>query len=229
MCRGKSSCSELDLDPAKWNTKCPLEPPAWQDSQITLFVKAVEQFVSGNRDECIQALSKIKDKQITEWFVEHGQMSGRHRMKILALPKPKVIADDLRDPLRAPKKYQNEVFERDSYHCRYCGCRLISQDVLKIFIKKLNSDNFRRAATNAETHGIIHIAWPVADHVVPWNIGGQTKPENLVTSCASCNYGKDGYTCEQMGIENPFKRSPIKDSWDGLTSKLGSIKSTTQY
>ena len=70
------------------------------------------------------------------------------------------------------------------------------------------------------THGIIHLTWPVADHVVPWNQGGRTDLDNLVSSCASCNYGKDGNTIQQIGIQNPFNREPIIDTWNGLTDKL---------
>ena len=60
------------------------------------------------------------------------------------------------------------------------------------------------------------MTWPVADHVVPWNKGGQTNLQNLVTSCASCNYGKDGYTLEQLGLDNPFDSDPVMSNWIGL-------------
>jgi 5-methylcytosine-specific restriction endonuclease McrA len=85
-----------------------------------------------------------------------------------------------------------------------------------MFIKKIDSPLFKRGETNLTTHGIIHITWPVADHVIPWNKGGKTNLENLVTSCAPCNYRKDGYTIEQLGLENPFRRKPVKSDWNGL-------------
>ena len=84
---------------------------------------------------------------------------------------------------------------------------------------------FKRGDTNLTTHGIIHLSWPVADHVIPWNLGGKTNLSNLISSCASCNYGKDGYTIEQLGISNPFNRVPIIDKWDGLVSKIPKLKS----
>lgn len=219
MCRGKNECSELGADTTKWDQHCPLRPPEWIEREVSKFVQALDQFINGNREKCIDILSTIRSEEITSWYIEHGQMSGRHRKNLLGIPKPELISEDLRDPLRAPKKYQNEVFTRDNYHCRYCGARLISQKLIKSFIKALNSEQFKRGSTNLTTHGIIHATWPVADHVVPWNMGGRTNLTNLVASCASCNYGKDGYTCEQMSITNPFTRAPIKDDWDGLVSK----------
>jgi len=46
--------------------------------------------------------------------------------------------------------------------------------------------------------------------------GGRTAPENLVTSCFPCNYGKANFTIEQLGIESPFRREPMVDEWTGL-------------
>lgn len=224
MCRGKNECSQLGSDPTKWDRECPLRPPEWVNEQISIFVRAVEEFIKGNTMECLNIISTIRSEEITSWFIEHGQMSGRHRKNGLAIPKPELIAKDLRDSVRAPKIFQNAVFERDGYRCRYCGNRLISQEFMKLFIKKLDSDEFTKGTTNITTHGIIHATWPVADHVVPWNIGGRTNMDNLVASCGACNYGKDGNTCEQMGIEDPFMRPPIDGNWDGLTYKTEDVK-----
>ena len=62
--------------------------------------------------------------------------------------------------------------------------------------------------------------WPVADHVVPWNLGGRTSLDNLVSSCATCNYGKDGYTLEEIQITNPFHRKVINSDWKGFSDKI---------
>lgn len=223
MCRGKDECTELADNTSKWDRYCPLRPPEWIDIEITSFEQAVDQLMKGNRDKCLELLANIKDEEITDWYIEHGQMSGRHRKNILGIPKPELVPEELRDSIRAPKKFQNAVFIRDGYRCRYCGGRLISQKFMKAFIGKLNTTKFMKGPNNLSTHGIIHATWPVADHVVPWNLGGRTNRENLVTSCGACNYGKDGYTCEQMGIDSPFGREPVIDSWDGLSSKVDKI------
>ena len=225
MCRGENTCSELGIEIEKWSRKCPLPYPKWVDNQIDIFLDVVDSFISGNKKSCLSKLKEIQSEKITLWFVEHGQMSGRHRNIQLKKPQPHPIDKSMRDPERSPKKLQNSVFERDGYKCRYCGNKLISQDFIRLFIKKLNSPFFKRGDTNLTTHGIIHLSWPVADHVIPWNLGGKTNLSNLISSCASCNYGKDGYTIEQLGISNPFNRVPIIDKWDGLVSKIPKLKS----
>lgn len=224
MCRKLNKCTELGNDPEKWETHTPLKTPEWMHLEITLFISAVEHFLLGEKTLCLEKIKQIRTEEMTKWFIEHGQMSGRHRKLILALTPPLSIDKSLRDPVRSPIRLQNIVFERDGYKCRYCGNKLISQDFIRLFIKKLDSNLFQRGETNLKTHGIIHIAWPVADHVVPWAKGGKTNLDNLVTSCAACNYGKDGYTIEQIKINNPFDRKPQLDSWSGLTDKIEQLK-----
>lgn len=218
MCRGKDSCSELGQEISNWDNHCPLRPPAWFNEEIDLFLMAVQSFLNGNRDKCLEDISRIKSTEMTEWFIEHGQMSGMYRQKALKIPPPAIIPKEERDPCRSPKRLQNKVFARDHYTCRYCGQRLISQTFMKDFIKYLDSPLFQKGNTNLTTHGIIHATWPVADHVKPWKQGGSTSLTNLVSSCASCNYGKADYTCEQMGIDSPLIRTQLTQSWDGLES-----------
>jgi len=170
MCRGKKICFELSEDPKKWDLFCPLRPPIWMENQIDVFVAAVDAFVKGDKVLCLSTLNTLRNDEIQTWYIEHGQMSGKFRKDILGITPPSPIDEDLRDPLRAPKKYQDEVFTRDGYRCRYCGGRLINQKFIKTFIKKLDSILFIRGETNLDTHGIIHMTWPVADHVIPWNI-----------------------------------------------------------
>ena len=224
MCRGKNVCSELGTNPDHWNINAPLPIPNWVADQIDIFESAVNDFIAGDKESCLTKLKQIKNEEITNWYIEHGQMSGRHRKLILKVTPLQTIEESLRDEIRSPQKVQDAVFERDGYKCRYCGSKLLSQDFIRLFIKKLDSPLFQRGETNLTTHGIIHIAWPVADHVIPWNKGGRTNLENLVSSCATCNYGKDGYTIEQLGIQNPFNRKPILDNWNGLTDKLAPLE-----
>lgn len=224
MCRSKDTCSELGTDPKNWNTYSPLPAPNWMATQIDIFESAVNDLINGNRDACLNKIIHIRSEEITNWYIEHGQMSGRHRKLTLKITPPSIISKEFRVSVRSPKQFQNAVFERDGYRCRYCGNKLISQDFTRLFIKELGSPIFKKGNTNLSTHGIIHITWPVADHVTPWNQGGKTDLTNLVSSCAPCNYGKDGYTIEQLGIQNPFSRSPITDNWKGLTDKIGELK-----
>ena len=224
MCRGKKRCSELDDNQSAWDSLCPLRPPEWIDEEINTFIEAVEFLEAGKKENCLQKIASIRSDEITAWYIEHGQMSGMHRKNILKIEVEESTPENHRDPLRAPKKYQSQVFKRDGCKCRYCGSRLVSQNFMKLFIKNLDSPVFKKGPNNLATHGIIHAMWPVADHVIPWVLGGKTNLDNLVTSCGPCNYGKAGYTIEQIGIQNPFSSPVVSGCWDGLESKIESIK-----
>ena len=94
-------------------------------SAIDTFENAVDDLISGDRTNCLEKISTINSKDITDWYIEHGQMSGRHRKITLNIPTPISIPDELRDPVRSPVRVQNDVFKRDGYKCRYCGNKLI--------------------------------------------------------------------------------------------------------
>lgn len=224
MCRGKKYCAELDKNWQEWDADCPLRRYSWFDQELDLFLEAVEVFINGDQDACLSILSGIKSTELQMWSVEHGQMAGMHRANHLNMAKPIPVPVDSRDPLRSPRRYEAAVFQRDGWRCRYCTGRLVSNTFFSLFIKVLDHECFRKGPTNMDTHGIIHIFNPVADHVVPWNLGGMTNEENLVSSCGPCNYGKAGYTVEQMGIGDPRDRPPIRDDWDGLLSRVPALK-----
>ena len=218
MCRGKKYCTELGDNPSEWDTDCPLRLPGGYGSAVDTFTDAVQLFVEGQRSQCISLLETIDSASITNWYIEHGQQSGLHRSRVIGLMLGAPLPVEERYPVRSPAKLQAGVFERDGYRCRYCGNKLIDQNLLRNFANALDSPNFTRGTTNLTSHAIIHIAWPVADHVVPWSRGGETTIDNLVASCAPCNYGKAEYTIEQIDTANPLNRPPVVDDWDGLRS-----------
>lgn len=224
MCRGAEYCTELGRDSTNWSKQSPLPPPDWIARQLNLFREAVHQLADGDREGCLTLLSQTRSAQMRDWYIEHGQVSGKHRARLLNLPTHPNVETQQRDSLRSPSKFEKQVYERDGFRCRYCGIRLVSPDVLKATIKALNTTAFRRGPRNIDTHGILCIFYPSADHVVPWNKGGLTNPNNLVTSCVPCNFGKDQFTIEQIGIEDPRSRQPHLGDWDGLLSLLAGIK-----
>lgn len=213
MCIGKDFCVELGTDTIKWSKESPLKRPEWFESQIDLFIEAVSSFQEGDSETCLGIISQIRSEEIIDWYVEHGQMSGKHRSSGLGLEEPLEVPIEYRDPQRRSKKLELIVFQRDNYHCRYCGGRLIPTNFMSSFLTELNSDVFRNGRPNRDRHGIIHLTNPVADHVIPWRLGGKTSLENLVSSCGPCNYGKAGYSLEQLGLETPFNRPVIMDNW----------------
>lgn len=227
MCRGEEFCLEFNKDPAKWDKECPLRPPEWINSCIDIFVEALDNFLAGKRSACLEALEKIekKEKEFTEWYIEHGQISGNHRVKH-GTPGRQMFERTTTEQStgKLSSELTNQILQRDNYHCRYCGCRLIDRELMQTFVDKLQSPLLTRGRTNLEKHGVILATWPLIDHVVPFSQGGKSTEDNLVSACYSCNFGKDRYNVEQLQITDPRERPPLKDGWDGLLSRLAAIK-----
>jgi 5-methylcytosine-specific restriction endonuclease McrA len=149
-------------------------------------------------------------------------MSGwHHRVKGLAHEKPKKYKGKLETNKRIGP-FEDEVYARDGYRCRYCQIRVVDFKVLKRMEKLLGSENFKSAGRgNKIRHGISLTFRATADHVVPISHGGRTSVDNLVTCCWNCNYGKYNALLEQMNLENPLKRKiESKLKWDGRLVNL---------
>lgn len=212
----------MDANPKLWDKSSPLPPPEWFNDELKLFIDAVRTAAAGDRAKSIQLLSKIKSDELRDWYCEHGQMSGMFRNNELKIETERKNIS--LDSLRSPDKYQKEVFQRDDYACQYCGVKVIPEEVFAAYSKFVGLDFFRATGTNSERHGIVLAFRANADHVVPWIHGGRTSPENLVTSCWSCNYGKSGYTLEEIGIDDPREKKITNPKWQGLTEYILKLK-----
>ena len=118
--------------------------------------------------------------------------------------------------------FEDEVYARDGYRCRYCEIRVIDFKVLEHMEKLVGSENFKAAGRgNKIRHGISLTFRATADHVVPISHGGRSSIDNLVTSCWNCNYGKYNALLEKMNLENPFNYGVVsKLKWDGRLSNV---------
>jgi 5-methylcytosine-specific restriction endonuclease McrA len=112
-----------------------------------------------------------------------------------------------------------ELFKRDGWRCRWCGCRVASpqaQDAMRACLPGAipwgDEDGY---------HGAFFALTASVDHVVPYSAGGSNDLENLVAACWSCQFGRGAYTIEQFGLVDPRSRPPLVDGWDGLCRVIG--------
>jgi HNH endonuclease len=227
MCRGKRVCAVLGDRPELWSKRAPLQVPAWFSAELESFRLAVDAASSGDRGKVGPLLATVNSTGLREWFVEHGQVSGRFRVKAQPSSYAALLASSGRDSHRAPDLFAKQVLRRDGYLCRYCGQRVVPKEVLAAFSAVVGKEAFRATGTNAERHGVVLAFRANVDHVVPWRLGGPTDLYNLVTACWSCNYGKAGFTIEQLGLDDPRERAPAAAAaagWDGLLPYLTGLR-----
>jgi 5-methylcytosine-specific restriction endonuclease McrA len=225
MCRGKDKCTFLDADSAKWSKLSPLPTPDFFEIAVDKFSQSVAALTDGARAQALIALEETNYRAVGEFFIEHGQQSAYYRVQnrneVDAINR--LTKGDNDSPRLIPST-EKKVFERDCFRCRYCGLRIIAKEVFAEYSRIVGSENFSIERENSKRNGLTLGLRGVADHVEPYASGGETSLENLVTSCYSCNFGKAGYTLEQLGIEDPRLRPPVKDDWRGLTEFLPSLR-----
>lgn len=114
-----------------------------------------------------------------------------------------------------------KLLKRDGFHCRFCGIPVIREEV-RSHIKRLYPDALQWEPTNAGQHAAFQAMWVQYDHLLPHARGGESTMENMVITCAPCNYGRGDYTLEEVGLENPLRRAAVQSAWDGLERILKS-------
>ncbi len=220
MCRRADFCSELGTDVSLWSKECPLPPPTYFHDLLNIFEHAYMAAINGDTERAISLIPNFRSDDVRFWFNEHGQMSGyKHRYNGLGKIKISPFEGEL-ETNRSIEKIANSVYNRDSYHCRYCGTPVVDKKVFKNFEKKVGEKNFKATGkNNLERNGLIFAFRATADHVLPIKQGGKTTLENLVTSCWVCNYGKAEKTLEQIGLDDPRDRFILRrPTWLGLTN-----------
>ena len=89
-----------------------------------------------------------------------------------------------------------------------------------MLFKKLYPDVVPWGRTNQSQHAAFQCMWLQYDHVVPHSSGGENTIDNLVITCAACNFGKMEYTLEEIGLIDPRQFEPVSSQWDGLERVL---------
>jgi hypothetical protein len=125
----------------------------------------------------------------------------------------KSLPKDQRIPVRMPNTAEKKkLHERDGYHCRFCGIPVIRAEIRA----KIHKHYPLWGRKNSEQHAAFQCMWAQYDHVLPHAKGGNNDFENVVVTCAPCNFGRMDYTLEEVGLSDPRLREPVQSSWDGL-------------
>lgn len=70
--------------------------------------------------------------------------------------------------------------------------------------------------TNPEQHAAFQCMWLQFDHILPHARGGDNSVNNVVVTCAPCNYGRSSKVLCEVGLIDPRGLPVHTTSWDGL-------------
>ncbi len=173
---------------------------------------AVSAHLSGHTELASKLFELANDSTVREWTESIWGKASPY-VKVTKQPeqhsRPKVKA-------RMPNAQMKKVLHaRDGYHCRFCGIPVIHPDIRKHF-HKVYPESVPWGNTNGSQHAGFQCMWLQYDHVVPHSAGGENTLENLVVTCAACNFGKMNYTLYELGLSDPREFPPIQSAWDGI-------------
>src|SRR5262249_44787379 len=122
--------------------------------------------------------------------------------------------DRLKERMPTPAQKQ-ALLLRDGYHCRFCDIPVIRREIRER-IRKFYPHALRWGKRNVEQHAAFQAMWVQYDHISPHSRGGKNDLENIVVTCAPCNFGRMHYSLEEVGLADPRTREPVRSMWDGL-------------
>ncbi len=180
-----------------------------------LLSQAADFLIAGDLENCGECLVQADLRPLREFAF---LIAGPIKLEIHRQSKNPVF-----DPVpkenrpRMPSLSESRaIFARDGYRCRFCQSRIVVKEAHKVFAKFL-PEQARKSRINEDNHFGISTLTGSIDHLLPYSRGGGNEPENLVTACGPCQFGRNQWTLEEVQIENPMKYEPIVDDWDGLS------------
>jgi len=219
---GRNGDDDPGTDPDFWAIRNSLLPATPDMERAADLLSEAADMILANRDE--EAVTLIQQADITTLFDVREQASRArppvfsvHRLRKVANLLPEITKEQKAARFRSESPLGEAVFRRDGWRCRYCGCRVVPAKARKWMRKRLPGVIRWIPGANPEGHAGFWTLWASVDHVIPRARGGRNEPENLVTACTVCNFAKDEYTLEQLGLADPRSRPPVLDGWDGLT------------
>jgi hypothetical protein len=199
--------------------RCFLPPLPEHHRAADLLLHAADALLDGNLRQA-EALVLEADFQALEDY--RLAIAGPINPAIIRQAKPPAIP-------RLPRKgrprmptgaIEKQVLARDGYRCRFCDTRVIVKEAQKAFTAAF-PNAARWGSGNKNCHFGLAVLRASIDHLIPFQRGGDNCICNLVTTCNPCQFGRGYFLLDEVELEDPRKRLPIVDSWDGLTRLRG--------
>jgi len=166
---------------------CLREPIPEIADAARLLDAAVTAHLIGARDVA-ERLIRLADMPVLRDYTESlwGARSPHVQYRAVA-DAPAHLADEGRAKERMPTPAEKvALFQRDGYHCRFCGIPVIRREV-RDRIRKVYPDALRWGTKNAEQHAAFQLMWAAPDHVLPHSRGGSSDLQNTIIVCQPCN------------------------------------------
>ena len=140
---------------------------------------------------------------------------GIHGPRPTFLDPPKLPMHQRKRPRMVSASDKRAIVARDGYHCRFCEMPVIPKDTVKA-IALMYPEDAPWTDIAADQHRFFQAANLQYDHLLPHSRGGESSVENMVVTCAVCNYGRMSNTLAESFLLDPREFPSRTSNWDGL-------------
>jgi len=206
------------------NRICMREPIPEIGLAANLLSEAVDAHLAGERKTADRLIREADMPVLHEWVESlWGKKSAYVMSRVVDKPLPHLAKSERHGSRMPGAALKRELLARDGYRCRFCGIPVIRSEV-RAKLRLSYEDALRwTAQSTLGCHAAFQVMWAQYDHVVPHSRGGRTELENLVITCAGCNFGRMEFTLDEVGLADPRERVPLPQEWDGLERLLGRL------
>lgn len=204
--------------------KCLKEPIPEIFEAAKLLDDAVNSHLIGDFMQAEKLILKADMFEIRAWTESIWGAGGIYTDLKKKLGEPQTFPKELRAPLRMPNKTgEAALLKRDGFNCSFCGIPVIRKEI-RVYLHKYYPNALKWGKTNSEQHSAFQAMWVQYDHIIPHARGGETNLENMLITCAPCNYGRMNFLVAEIGISMPNLNKIISNEWDGLERLLDKKK-----
>lgn len=197
--------------------QCLRQPIAEIFEAAIMLRQAVDLHHSAHTTDAAELFWAANNSAVRDWT---ESIWGKHDASILQIrpitDPPPVLSKENRIPVRMPTPAEmTSLLDRDGYHCRFCRIPLVTRAVRQRMVAAYpNAVEWGR--TNFSQHAALQAMWLQFDHVLPHARGGNNSADNIVITCAPCNFGRMNYTLAEVGLADPRDNEVSKSDWNGL-------------
>ncbi len=198
---------------------CLLSPPASAWRAAELLSQAVAEHNAGNRVAAASLFQAANLPEIGAWFrcVVGPHSAAIHGPKPTVRDPPVLQPKDRFKPRMPSAATKAGLLERDGFHCRFCGLPVIAKEII-VAIARCYPEEAPWTDIATQQHLMFQAANLQFDHVLPHARGGESVLENMVVTCAVCNYGRMSNTLAESDLSDPRSRAVQPSQWDGLSN-----------
>jgi hypothetical protein len=174
-----------------------MEPIAGCFEAAATLSSAVDAHLAGDAEEAALLLVAANRQDVRD-FTESAWGVGskvRHAFVEIASAPPRLLRAERPIPRMPDRTTKSAVLARDGYHCRFCGLPVIPPAIRDV-MRRTYPHAVSWGSTTGSQHAAFQCLWLQFDHVLPNSRGGASTVDNVVVTCAPCNFGRMETTLE---------------------------------